>query len=400
MCDSRKLGCCRKLGRDFSFEFVYLRSLHLLNFRNYADQAVAFAAPKTILVGENAQGKSNLLEAVELLATLKSHRASRDRDFVRRSLDDAEPPETPMTVARIAAVVDRLGATHELAIDLRVRGRRSLRLDGQGIRKRADFLGQVNAVVFSSLDLDLVRGGPAERRDWLDGMLFQLEPVYADIYDRYRQVLKQRNALLKSSDGIDTSLLAGWNAQLVATGTRTIRRRARLIQRLQPLAEKWHRAISGGRETLAIAYQPQVEIPHQQPSTQEVQAQFWAEIERLASAERARGSSLVGPHRDEVVLAIDGAPAKQYGSQGQQRTLVLALKLAELELIETVVGQPPLLLLDDVLAELDLHRQERLLEVISNRVQTLVTTTHLDSFDARWRDSAQVLTVRAGQLVD
>ena len=176
---------------------MYLRSLHLLQFRNYTDQLVEFAAPKTILVGENAQGKSNLLEAVELLATLKSHRASRDRDFVNRTLEHTEK-----AAAHIAAVVDRLGTRHELAIALRMRGRRSLRVDGQLVRKRADFLGQINAVVFSSLDLDLVRGGPGVRRDWLDGMLLQLEPVYADILDRYRQVLKQRNALLKSPDDI------------------------------------------------------------------------------------------------------------------------------------------------------------------------------------------------------
>ncbi len=365
-----------------------LRSLLLTNFRNYTEQQVDFRSPKTILVGENAQGKSNLLEAVELLATLRSHRASRDREFVQQGA----------TAGKIFAVVDRLGTLHELAIDLRQQGRRSLRIDGQLVRRRADFLGQLNAVTFSSLDLDLVRGSPSTRRDWLDGILLQLEPVYCNILDRYRQVLKQRNALLKASESMDDASLTAWNAELVAAGTRVIRRRSRLLARLQPLALQWHREISGDREVLALTYAPQVETPSPTATAEEVQQQFWQRLEQQRAAERMRGTSLVGPHRDDVLLEIDKNPARTYGSQGQQRTLVLALKLAELQLIETVVGDPPLLLLDDVLAELDLQRQDRLLETISDRVQTIVTTTHLGNFDARWLDSAQVMSVKQGSL--
>ena len=373
---------------SFSIWAVYLRSLSLTNFRNYANQQVEFSSPKTILVGENAQGKSNLLEAVEVLATLKSHRAGRDREFVRQGEQ----------VGNVMAVVDRLGTLHELAIDVRQQGRRSLRLDGQTIRRRADFLGQLNAVTFSSLDLDLVRGSPSTRRDWLDGILMQLEPIYADIWDRYRQVLKQRNALLKVPESPDESSLAAWNAELVAAGTRVMRRRARLAERLQPLAERWHCEISGKREALALTYAPQVAIAASSGTVEEVRARFWQELEEKVVAERVRKTSLVGPHRDDVHLHIDDNPAREYGSQGQQRTLVLSLKLAELELIETVVGDAPLLLLDDVLAELDLQRQDRLLDTISDRIQTIVTTTHLGNFDARWLDSAQVIAVQQGSL--
>ena len=373
---------------SFSRWAVYLRSLSLKNFRNYASQQVEFSSPKTILVGENAQGKSNLLEAIAVLSTLKSHRAVRDREFVRQG----------ETTGNVVAIVDRLGTLHELAIDVRQQGRRSLRLDGQTIRRRAEFLGQLNAVTFSSLDLDLVRGSPSIRRDWLDGILLQLEPIYADIWDRYRQVLKQRNALLKVPDSLDASSLAAWNAELVAAGTRVIRRRARLAQRLQPLAERWHREISGDREVLTLTYAPQVEIVISDATVEDVQAQFWQELQEKVAAERTRGTSLVGPHRDDVQLQINGNPAREYGSQGQQRTLVLSLKLAELELIETVVGDTPLLLLDDVLAELDLQRQDRLLDTISDRIQAIVTTTHLGTFDARWLDSAQIMSVEQGHL--
>ncbi|MEM9511324.1 MAG: DNA replication/repair protein RecF [Cyanobacteria bacterium P01_E01_bin.48] len=368
---------------------MYLRSLHLRYFRNYVDQAIALSAPKTILVGDNAQGKTNVLEAVELLATLKSHRANRDRELVS---DRAEK-------GAILAEIERLGTSHELAVELRSQGRRTVRADGQVMRRRVDFLGQVNAVSFSSRDLDVVRGGPGERRTWLDGILVQLEPVYADLLDQYKQVLRQRNALIKAwDDSAETANLSAWDSQLVVTGTRVMRRRARLLARLQPLAARWHQQISGDREVLELAYRPQVPLEDVQSDGQTIQTQFWQEIRAKDAAERARGTSLVGPHRDEVHLSINRTPAREYGSQGQQRTLVLALKLAEVELIEQVVGDVPLLLLDDVLAELDLHRQNQLLDAIADKVQTLVTTTHLGTFDARWLDAAQIIRVEAGRL--
>ncbi len=370
---------------------MYLRFLHLWHFRNYRDQEITFDAPKTILVGENAQGKTNLLEAVELLATLRSRRAGRDRELVQQGAEKA----------RIAATVERLGVAHELAMELRSQGGRSLRVNGQGLRRQSDFLGQVSAVVFSSLDLELVRGAPEARRTWLDGVLLQLEPAYLGLVEQYRQILKQRNALLKQDPlaaGDKVPQMAFWDAQLATLGSRILRRRARLLQRLEPLAARWHQAISGGRETLSLTYRPQVPLPDPQADPKVVQAQFLAAIRAKAAAEQALGTSLVGPHRDEVELGIDGVAARAYGSQGQQRTLVLALKLAELELIEQVKGDPPLLLLDDVLAELDLHRQNQLLEAIQERVQTLVTTTHLGSFDAAWLQGAQILQVHQGQI--
>ncbi|MGQ9838016.1 MAG: DNA replication/repair protein RecF [Cyanobacteriota bacterium] len=374
---------------------MYLRFLHLRHFRNYRDQEIQLGSPKTILVGDNAQGKTNLLEAVELLATLHSRRASRDRELVSH--------DSPQ--AQIAATIERLGVTHELVVDLRSSGRRTLKVNGQSLRRQAEFLGQVNAVVFSSLDMDLVRGGPECRRNWLDRVLIQLEPIYTSLLEHYRKVLKQRNAFLKAQqDATEQSLvtasteMAFWNRELASAGSRIMRRRARLVQRLHPLAEHWHRTISGGRETLSLTYRPQVPLPDPQATAEGVEAQFLQEIQAKAAAELALGSSLVGPHRDDVEMSINHSAARAYGSQGQQRTLVLALKLAELELIEQVIREPPLLLLDDVLAELDLHRQNQLLDAIQTRVQTLVTTTHLGSFDARWLKSAQIVQVHSGQL--
>lgn len=397
---------------------VFLKSLHLRCFRNYQDQAIQFARPKTILVGNNAQGKTNLIEAVELLSTLKSRRCSRDRELVHRD----------STQSGIIATIERLGIEHDLSCVLRDNGRRTFQVDGQTVRRQFDFLGQVNAVLFSSLDLQLVRGGPEHRRDWLDDVLMQLEPVYAYLLSQYKRVLKQRNAALRSrrerstlaekiqayvtedlsldetdlpipaSETWDTTELAVWDAELVTHGSRVMRRRARLLERLGPLADRWHQAISGGHESLTLIYKPQVDLSDPQADAEAVQEQMLTQIRAKATAESAYGSSLVGPHRDEVEMTINETPARTYGSQGQQRTLVLALKLAELELIEQVVGDPPLLLLDDVLAELDPLRQDQLLDAIQDRVQTLVTTTHLGSFDARWLTSAQIFEVKQGHL--
>ncbi|WP_088239469.1 DNA replication/repair protein RecF [Calothrix rhizosoleniae] len=379
---------------------MYLQTLHLQNFRNYKQQQIEFTAPKTILVGNNAQGKSNLLEAVELLATLRSHRMARDRDLIQ---DEA-------AIAQIKATLERQTGISDLTVTLRRQSRRTVNLNGENLRRQMDFLGILNAVQFSSLDLDLVRGGPDGRRHWLDTLLIQLEPVYAYILQQYNQVLRQRNAYLKKcQESGDTEAIATsprgekleqleiWNAQLVASGTRVIRRRERAIQRLAPIAAAWHSNISSSTEELQIKYASHIPLAENSPET--IQQAFLEKIQQRTIPELHRGTTLVGPHRDEVELAINQTPARQYGSQGQQRTLVLALKLAELQLIEQVVGEPPLLLLDDVLAELDLSRQNQLLDTIQDRFQTLITTTHLGAFDAQWLHSSQILHVHQGKIL-
>jgi len=373
---------------------MYLSSLHIQQFRNYIDQTVTFTTPKTVIVGNNAQGKSNLLEAVLLLATLRSHRVSKDRDLVRNG----------EAIAEIKATCQRShggGYPIDLTMRMRSSGKRSLQVNGISQAKNLDFLGNINAVMFSSLDLDLVRGSPESRRSWLDAVLIQLEPIYINLLQQYNQVLRQRNALLKSiKQGhilYDPQQMALWDAQLVTTGTRLMRRRSRLLERLAPIAQYWHQAISGGDEYLEITYLPKFTFTAND-DVAKIHQDFFAAILQKNAIEQYQGSSLLGPHRDEVLLTINQTPAREYGSQGQQRTLVLALKLAELELLESVIGEPPLLLLDDVLAELDLKRQDHLLNAIGDRIQTVITTTHLGSFDAQWLNSARIFQVEKGSI--
>lgn len=414
---------------------MYLKTLHLRQFRNYLDQKVAFDAPKTILVGNNAQGKSNLLEAVELLSTLKSHRVGRDRDLIL----DSKP------IGQIDATLDRQTGSIDLSLTLRSQSRRTCKLNGEPLRRHLDFLSVLNVVQFSCLDLDLVRGGPEGRRNWIDRLVIQLEPIYAHILQQYNQILRQRNALLKQSreirkeqfsqsfdkipflspespepentedfpipssqfslphsqSPIKSSELALWDAQLATAGARVIRRRDRILERLMPLARNWHGSISGSAEILDVKYDANIEVGSEliaKDNLEGVRQAFLDKIQQRAIAEQFQGTTLVGPHRDDIIFTINNTPARQYASQGQQRTLVLALKLAELQLIEEVVGEAPLLLLDDVLAELDLSRQNQLLETIQERFQTLITTTHLGAFDSQWLRQTQILSVVAGQI--
>ena len=393
---------------------MYLQRLQLKQFRNYTEQKIDFHAPKTILVGDNAQGKSNVLEAIELLATLKSHRTHRDRELVQWG----------QAIAHIQGTIKRDSGPADLGMIFRQKARRTVAINGQSLGRQLDGLGILNAVQFSSLDLDLVRGGPERRRTWLDGLLIQLEPVYAHVLQQYHRVLKQRNALLRAQakrlrgeavvsgggpllQGVSTEEagnLALWDAQLAVAGARVIRRRSRALMLIAPHAETWQREMSNAQEKLQLTYQPNVAIasnpdtPNTIPSQETVQGAFLEAIKQKSTAEHYQGTSLVGPHRDDIRLEINGQPARQFGSQGQQRTVVLALKLAELMTVESVIKEPPLLLLDDVLAELDLTRQDRLLSTIQDRFQTVITTTHLGAFDAGWRAGSQMLEVEAGAL--
>jgi DNA replication and repair protein RecF len=254
-------------------------------------------------------------------------------------------------------------------------------------------------VGFSTLDLELVRGEPALRRQWLDRVVLQLEPLYADLLSRYGRLLRQRSQLLRrglGGAGLD-ALLDSFDIQMALIGTRLHRRRHRALQRLAPLATSWHSRLSGERETLQVQYRSGTLLDGEE-AEEPWRAALMHQLAAQRGDELRLGQCSVGPHRDEINLLLGDQPARRYGSAGQQRTLVLALKLAELQLVEQVVGQPPLLLLDDVLAELDPHRQQLLLEAVGEGHQCLVSTTHLGAFTGGWREHCQVITMQAGRI--
>ena len=347
-------------------------------------------APRLLVVGRNGEGKSNLLEAVELLGSLRSHRSSNDRELIQHG----HPASRLRTL-------DSDGDLLEL--ELRQRGGRQARRNGKTLERQHELLGSLRCVGFSALDLDLVRGEPAQRRRWLDRGVLQLEPLYAELTARYGRILRQRSQLLRRGLGggagsrEQQALLLAFDLQQAAIGTRLHRRRCRALRRLEPLADAWQQRLSGGREVLQLRYRPGSELP--EPEDEET---WRAALAAQLAAQRPEGQRLgqcqVGPHRDEVELLLAGQLARRFGSAGQQRTAVLALKLAELELVRQVVGEPPLLLLDDVLAELDPGRQGLLLEAVGEGHQCLVSATHLDAFGNGWRQRSQLVRMAGGQV--
>jgi DNA replication and repair protein RecF len=338
------------------------------------------------VIGANGEGKSNLLEAVEMLGCLRSHRTGSDRDLIQHGESSSQ--------VRAAT-----GNGDLLQLNLRRSGGRTAQRNGKVLERQLDLLGSLRCVGFSALDLELVRGEPAGRRQWLDRVVLQLEPVYGDLLSRYGRLLRQRSQLLRRGLGEGTlqALLDTFDLQMAVIGTRLHRRRFRAIRRLEPLAAAWQERLSGGREQLQLHYQSGTALSGEDAEEPWRQA-LLAQLQLQRSEELRLGQCTVGPHRDELGLSLAEQPARRYGSAGQQRTLVLALKLAELELVGTVLGEPPLLLLDDVLAELDPVRQQLLLEAVGEGHQCLVSATHLGAFSCGWQAQSQVVQMRAGLL--
>ena len=369
---------------------IRLHRLELLHFRNLAGLQLTLEAPRLLVIGANGAGKSNLLEAVELLTSLRSHRCASDRDLISHGQPSS----------RLRAIT---GEGDSLELRLRSRGGRQALRNDKLLERQLDLIGPLRCVGFSALDLELVRGEPALRRQWLDRVVLQLEPVYGALLSRYGRLLRQRSQLLRRGLGLAdrAALLDVFDQQMALIGTRLHRRRWRALRRLEPLATAWQQRIGGAAEPLALAYRSGTELASD--ALDGDQEECWrAALEHQLLLQRPQeerlGQCLVGPHRDDVALLLAGQPARRYGSAGQQRTLVLALKLAELELVGQIVGQPPLLLLDDVLAELDPQRQQLLLEAVGEGHQCLVSATHLGSFSGGWRSDSQVVHMRAGNL--
>lgn len=370
-----------------------LQRLELRQFRNMESLRLLLQEPRLIVVGANGEGKSNLLESVELLTSLRSHRCGSDRDLIRRGQPSSHISATTVEGDDLELHLRRVG------------GRQALR-NGKTLDRQVDLMGSLRSVGFSALDMALVRGEPALRRQWLDRVVMQLEPVYDSLLRQYGRVLRQRAQLVRRrwSSG---PLLDAFDVQMAILGTRLHRRRLRALQRLAPLATGWQERLGGGGEALTLAYQSGTALSTETKSAALTDATVEEATWRLAletqlreqrGQEEQQGHCLVGPHRDDVVMLLGDVPARRYGSAGQQRTLVLALKLAELDLVTAVVGSPPLLLLDDVLAELDPRRQELLLEAVGEGHQCLVSATHVAMFSRNWSQRAQVVAMRGGVL--
>ena len=339
---------------------MFIESIELLNYRNYKQLHMDFHSGTNVLYGDNAQGKTNILEAVYLAGTSKSHKGSKDREMIRFENEESH----------IRMMVKKGDLSYKIDMHLRKNKAKGVAINGLPIRKARELLGVVNLVFFSPEDLNIIKNGPGERRRFLDLELCQLDKIYLTDLASYNHIVNQRNKLLKDLS-VQPSLkdtLDIWDIQMAEYGRKIIDKRSEFIKELNETVRKIHGNLTGGLEELNVIYEPDC-------TAEKLESTICANRERDM---RMRLTS-AGPHRDDLCVMANGIDIRKYGSQGQQRTAALSLKLSEIELVRQIIKDTPVLLLDDVLSELDKHRQNYLLDSIHD-IQTLITCTGLDEF--------------------
>lgn len=339
---------------------MIIESIELKNYRNYDELHMEFSPGTNILYGNNAQGKTNILEAVYVCCTTKSHRGSKDRDMIHFHEDESH----------IKLNIRKNDVPYRIDMHLKKNKAKGVAINGVPIRKASELFGIVNVVFFSPEDLNLIKNGPAERRKFIDLELCQLNRLYVHSLVSYNRILMQRNKLLKElmfkpefEETLDI-----YDMQLVQFGREIIRYRQDFIAQLNEMICGIHFKLSGEKEHLKILYDPDVETDC-----------FEQQLRKNRQQDKKQKTTLTGPHRDDIGFFIDEIDIRKFGSQGQQRTAALSLKLAEIELVKKLVKDYPILLLDDVLSELDGNRQNHLLSAI-NHIQTMITCTGLEDF--------------------
>ena len=339
---------------------MIIKSIELKNFRNYEELNLNLDGGTNILYGDNAQGKTNILESIYVSGTTKSHKGSRDKEMIRFGEDEAH----------IRTMVEKNQMSYQIDMHLKKNRSKGIAINGVPIRKASELFGVLNMVFFSPEDLNIIKNGPSERRRFLDSEICQLDKIYLYDLTKYNKVLNQRNKLLKDivfHPDLENTLSV-WDMQLISYGRRIISRRRRFVEELNEIVRGIHESISGGREQLTLTYEPDIE-----------EAFFEDELNRAKEKDRKYCSTSVGPHRDDISFFIGDIDIRKFGSQGQQRTSALSLKLSEIELVKRCIHDTPVLLLDDVLSELDSNRQNYLLNSIHD-IQTVITCTGLDEF--------------------
>lgn len=337
-----------------------VKSIALKNFRNYENLYLEFTDGTNILYGNNAQGKTNVLESVYVSGTTKSHKGSKDRDMIQFQEEESH----------IRTFVEKNEKSYQIDIHLKKNRSKGIAVNQVPIKKAGSLFGILNLVFFSPEDLNIIKAGPAQRRRFLDLELCQLDKIYLSDLANYNKILNQRNKLLKDivyhPQLKDT--LSVWDIQLTNYGRRIVKRREMFVKELKEIALEIHKSISGDREELQIVYEPNTRDD-----------EFETELEKAREKDLRNCQTSIGPHRDDLSFHIDDVDIRKFGSQGQQRTCALSLKLSEIELVKKTIHDTPVLLLDDVLSELDSNRQNYLLNRIHD-IQTIITCTGLDEF--------------------
>ena len=357
---------------------MYIESIELQNYRNYSELHMEFSQGTNILCGDTAQGKTNILESVFVCCTTKSHRSSKDRELIRFGEDESH----------IKLQVKKDGVPYRIDMHLKKNKPKGVAVNGIPIRRASELFGIVNVVFYSPADLNIIKNGPAERRRFIDLELCQLNKLYVHSLVQYNRVVTQRNKLLKelSFHPEYEPTLDVWDAQMVQYGREVMEYRREFIEELNGIIGSIHRQLSGEKEELRIDYEPN-----------SAPEEFERELMQGRAQDIRQKTSLTGPHRDDISFLINGIDIRKFGSQGQQRTTALSLKLAEIEIVKKLVRDYPILLLDDVLSELDSSRQNQLLAGIGH-IQMVITCTGLDEFVNHRFPIDKVFRVTAGTV--
>ena len=363
--------------------YMRVKTINLQNFRNYERASILPDAGVTVFTGQNAQGKTNIIEALHLCCLGRSHRTPRDEELIRWGSD----------AAQVKTETLQADGTHEVSILLsrQQKKKKTVRIGARQAERIGELMGHVCGVLFSPEDLQIVKSGPAERRRFMDMELSQLRPAYFYALQRCVRALNQRNALLReiARDASLITTLDMWDEQLASCGGEIVRSRREAVEMLSKSAQQAHASLTGGREVLSVRYVSQA------ADAEKPEERLLERLHAARSEDLRRMTTTVGVHRDDLHISIDGKEARMFGSQGQQRSAVLSLKLAELELAEQERGEAPILMLDDVMSELDPGRRRQLIERI-DRVQTFVTCTDLSDLAGARQDA--VYHVQAGEL--
>lgn len=341
---------------------MWLKNIQLKNFRNYKDQFVNFHPGLNIFLGQNAQGKTNILEAIYFLSLTRSHRTRSDKELVNFSNQHLQ----------VFGEVERRSGRINLEIELTEKGRFT-KVNHLKQTKLSTYIGHLNVILFAPEDLQLIKGAPALRRKFIDMELGQIKPIYLSDLSNYNHILKQRNTYLKQTEKLDMDFLEVLDAQLIDYGSRVIKHRLEFITQLELYSRVKHLDISNQVEQLTLNYETSFPIK----DLNDIEDSFKLALRKSRQRDIYKKNTGVGPHRDDLHFFINGVNAT-FASQGQHRSLVLSMKLAEIDLISDITKENPILLLDDVMSELDNDRQLKLLETISDKVQTFITTTSLD----------------------
>jgi len=369
---------------------MYIRALHLQNFRNHAEAAISPDPALNVVLGKNAQGKTSLLEAIYLLATARSWRAGRDSELIRWGTE----------YARVSAEVAR-EQRNDVEVEVVLGGleKKQVRVNTIRQMRLADLMGQVNVVLIEPEDAEIVRGEPGRRRRFLDLEISQVQPQYCYLLANYRRVLEQRNRLLRDLQAkrLADGELEAWDVQLVSYGSKILERRLEFARRTAALARIIHSQITEEAELLEVRYAPSVDLGSAEASA-DIAGVLRGRMEEVRSDEIRRGVSLVGPQRDDLVITVGGVDARVYGSHGQQRTIALSMRLAELEVMEEAASEPPIVLLDDVMTDLDEERRTHVFEMTRGRCQTFLTAASVRVLDPELLKGSKVFRVLEGQV--